>query len=162
MGFIDPYSSECGDKRCRACYDENGVYKMVRKATKREQEAVEKSATTIIETEDRVPHVTEYEDLVDVLPDLAAEYRGIVESIKELEARKKEIGADIEALLSAVDARAFRGDNWVATRVEGAERETIKPELLLAEGVTMTQIEKATVVTQSAGYVQVRELKRGE
>ena len=108
------------------------------------------------------PHFDDFPDIADVLPDLAVETRSIQAQIAKLEKRKKEIAGEIDVLLEAVDSRAIRGDTWIAVRVEGAWLEKVVPELLLVQGVTLDQIEGATVKTQNAGYVQVRGLKEGK
>jgi hypothetical protein len=120
-----------------------------------DKKAAKEPAEALAET----PHVTEFEDLVDILPDLAIEARAINAEITRLEKRKKEIAGEISGLLEAVEQRSIRGDNWVAVRVEGAWQEKIVAELLLKEGVSLKQIAAATSRQQNAGYVQVREIK---
>lgn len=100
-------------------------------------------------------HITEYPDLVDCLPDMAVRYRELLDTIKPLEAEKKELGKDINALLDAVGVKAIRGDGWLATYVDGGNIERIVPERLLELGLTLEDIEAATERKPKAGYVQV-------
>lgn len=105
------------------------------------------------------PHITEFPDLVDVLPDLAVEYRELCDAIAPMEARKKELAEQINALLDAVDQRKIRGDGWVAFYVAGGEVVTLSPEKLLALGVTIDQIEEATERKPKKGHIRVQEVQ---
>lgn len=106
-----------------------------------------------------VPHITEVPELIDVLPELAEEYREIATKIAPLEIRKKEIGADIKALLDAVGRKSIRGNGWIVTRSMDTETETLSREKLLEFGVDIDVIEAAVVKTPKAGYVQVKKSK---
>ncbi len=77
--------------------------------------------------------------------------------MRPLEARKKELQGDINALLQAVEQTRIRGDGWLVTYVEGGYTEKILPEKLLALGLTLTDIESATERKPKAGYIQVRK-----
>ncbi len=103
------------------------------------------------------PHITDFPDLVDILPDLAIECRQVMDAIRPLEARKKELVSDINALLDAVGQKRIRGDGWLAIYIEGGYTERVIPERLLALGLTMTQIEEATERKPKAGHVEVRK-----
>lgn len=113
----------------------------------------------IVETEERIPHITEYEDLVDILPDLAQRHRELTDQEAAIKKEKSEISAELDALLGVYDLRTVRGDSWAVVKVAGAWQEKIVPELLLKEGVSVEQIAAATEKKQNAGYIQVRKLK---
>lgn len=130
-----------------------------RTAKPAEREAVAKRAAAMPTVDSNTPHITDFPDLVDVIPDLAAEYRDISDNLKPLEVRKKEVGDEIKALVDAADLKSVRGTGWIITRSADTFTETIKPELLLANGVTMDQIAASTVRTPRAGYVQVKKLE---
>lgn len=136
-----------------------------RKITKKEKKAIQSKESVngvdpeFVDEKRRVPHITEFEDLIDVLPDLAIEARAIAAKLAPLEARKKEIAEEIKLYLDAVKQTSIRGDNWVAVRTKDTEVESLSPELLVKEGVTLDQIAAAIVKNPKAGYVQVREWK---
>lgn len=110
-----------------------------------------------VDSEKRAKHITEVEDLVDVLPDLAREYRDINIRIAPLEKRKKELGAEIKLLMDAVSETSIRGDDWIAVRSADSETKTLSAERLLLNGVEMDIIEDSYEKSPKAGYVQVKK-----
>jgi hypothetical protein len=120
----------------------------------KEREAIMKKSAA-----DAAPHITEYPDLVDVLPDLCVEYRKYHLQAKEGEEKKKELAPQIEGLLEAVGAKRIRGSSWQVTRVDGGYVESLDPKLLLEHGVSIETIAACTVKTPKKGYIQVTEVK---
>lgn len=98
-------------------------------------------------------------ELADCLPDLCARYRELHIEIAEREKEKKELGADIKALLDAVGQTAVHGTNWVAVRSRDTEKESLSKEKLLENGVGMDVIEASIEKTPVSGYVQVKAWK---
>lgn len=129
-----------------------------RTITPSEQRAIlTKEEVEGVEAEKRVKHITEVEELVDVLPDMAREYRGISAKIAPLEARKKELGAEIKALLDAVEVGSIRGDDWIAIRTKDTKTFTLSAEKLLMNGVEMDVIKESYDESPKAGFVQVKK-----
>lgn len=123
----------------------------------REAEALAKAAA--VPGADQTPHITRYPDLVDILPDMAVEYRALSDQIKQLEDRKKELGTELKALMDAAEATSIRGDGWVVTRSRDTETNKLSPELLLKAGVGYEILNACTITEKRAGYVQVKALK---
>lgn len=160
----------CGHPDCRACWGmyERGLISDVemesamaelkgrRSAKPKEQAAIAKQVTAATAA---LPHITAFPELVDVLPDLVEEYRGLLDQEANIKARKEELGPELMALLEAVEQKSIRGNNWVVSRADGAWQSKITAEGLLAQGVTMDQIDAATERKQSRGYVQVKRLE---
>lgn len=124
----------------------------------REQEALDKHAAEIPNGNGTSPHITQFPDLVDVLPDMCAEYRSISDQMKALEDRKRELGSDIKALMDAAEVTSVRGDGWVAIRSRDTETHKLNPEKLLKAGVGWEVLNACTDTTPKAGYVQVKRI----
>lgn len=84
--------------------------------------------------------------------------------IKDLEAEKKEATETIQAYLDACDHKSVAVDDYRVTLVPGKKGSAkIDAKLLLAEGVTVTQIAKATVVGEPGKpYVLVTKGKEAK
>lgn len=104
--------------------------------------------------------LADFPDLIDVLPDLATEYRAIQDQLNKLEARKKELSTEIDPLMLAVGAKSITHEEWTVVRCGGG-RSDVVPELLLMKGVGMDII-KACTKKQSWTYVQVRKPTKAE
>jgi hypothetical protein len=111
---------------------------------------------SVLTTKEYIPHVTEVEDLADVLPEMVSEYQELQEAIAEAEERKRELNDLIKALFEAAEIRAVRGDGWVASRSKDSVRRTLKPEKLLEHGVSMAVIEDSYEEKLQAGSLSVR------
>lgn len=127
-----------------------------RSAKGREKEQLAKAAA---QSDEKSPHITEFPELVDVLPELCEEYRRQHSIAAAAETRKKELASEIKALMDAVEATGIRGDNWVAVRVPDGETNKLDPKLLLKAGVSYQTLNACTVTSPRAGYVQIKELE---
>lgn len=94
-------------------------------------------------------------DLADVLPALAERCRAIADEVARLEAEKKELHAQIGPLMDAAGVRSVVGYGWHVIKATGSNS-SISAELLLANGVDMTVIEKSTR-KKTYSYIQVRK-----
>lgn len=109
--------------------------------------------------------IDKFPELVDVLPPLAAEYRALCRAEETIKLRKKELAADIEPLLLAVDCMSINGidpdtgEPWYAMRSKGGSSK-LDPKLLLARGVGMDVIADCTV-KKTYYYIQVRGPQKG-
>lgn len=95
----------------------------------------------------------------------AVKYRqSIDEKIKALEQEKKDWTETIQAYLDASDHKSVAVDDYRVTLVPGKKGSAkIDAKLLLAEGVTVTQIAKATVVGEPGKpYVLVTKGKEAK
>lgn len=168
MGFLDGASWLCDRADCRVCppYIEEIVLGK-RKATPSELRAMtrlwEKREAATIMADDpttEVHHITQYEDLVDVLPEMIEAYRNAHSAATVAEKTKKELQPQIMGLLEAVGQKSLRGDHWQVTRCgSGKNPDVISAELLLAEGVAMDVIERCTVKGKDkADHIRVTSL----
>lgn len=80
--------------------------------------------------------------------------------INELEAQNKEYMKEVKPILEHLNEDKLLGDTWQAIRVTRTTK-TLKPELLLQQGVTLHQIDMATVENESTSF-QIRERKVGD
>lgn len=91
--------------------------------------------------------------------DLAAEVAELNRQRKELDDQIKEKYTVLRAYMEDVnDAESWsaRGEGWTVSYVRPKPRETLVKELLIQQGVTMKQIQKATKVTEVNPYVTLR------
>ena len=88
-----------------------------------------------------------------------ARYASLGDKMKVLEAKRDNLKVWITLAIEASGAKTLRGAKYQATYVAGARREKLEPKLLLQAGVTVAQIEKATVVTTGKPYVAVSEVR---
>lgn len=153
----------CWEPGCKACeiivenfYDVEDQVLYARTIRKKELEAVAKKERA---NPTGIPSIVHFPELVDVLPDLAVEYRAIKVQQDKLEARRKELAAEIDALLDAAEVLSIRGDGWTVHKTLPGEKKVLSKELLLELGVTLEQLEAATESVPTAGYVQVKEFK---
>ncbi len=89
------------------------------------------------------------------LAHLCESFRDVHDEITALDVAKKSLMREISDIASGHKLQKIAGDGWLLTKSKG--RKTLKKELLLAQGVTMDQIEKATM--PGAGFYQVLERK---
>lgn len=89
--------------------------------------------------------------LVKQLADLSAQ-------IKNLETLKHTVQTDLGAVMVRQSYKSVMMDTYKVTLVE-SQKPTLKKELLLEQGVTMSQIEKATKYTPVL-YVQVTDTQK--
>lgn len=164
----------CCDPKCRACIqivrdfgsDEDYIEYMnmlgKRSIRPKEREAMAKKRADQPydpQMPPTTPHITEFPDLVDVLPDMAKRVRELADAIAPLDEERKSIQKDINALLDAAGAGSIMGDDWIAVRYYDTFTESLSPEKLLAAGVTLEQLQAGTEKKPKAGYVQIRERK---
>lgn len=93
------------------------------------------------------------------LDDWITESCGLADAVEELEAKRKEINAKIAELSERFSLTAVDGSTGLVRRKYTGDRKTIKPELLLANGVTLKTIEKSTVVTEGRNIYTVTRRK---
>lgn len=92
------------------------------------------------------------------LNDACEEYRANLTIVGELTKRNKELmGTTIKPILDSLPDNKVFGDEWQAIRTSRTTSK-IEPQLLLEQGVTVQQIEKATVTSESVSY-SIRERK---
>ena len=89
------------------------------------------------------------------LAELCGECRMIHDEIRAAQEAKKALMAEISAIGRKHKIQKVAREGWVLTRSKG--RKTLKKELLLAQGVAIEVIEKATVPGE--GFYQVLEGK---
>lgn len=110
------------------------------------------------------------EDRADALEVLAGavakEFEDAINEYTRLRAKVKALTEKQDAAKEAITAIVEKSGHktlWIgdyqATYVPGARREKLDPKLLLQAGVTVRQIEKATVVTTGKPYVTISEVK---
>lgn len=104
----------------------------------------------------------EFPDLIDVLPDMAKEYRRIHIQSVIIEKRKKELGSEITALLEAVGHNSIQHDDWVCIRARGRSASSISPEKLLEKGIESDIITACTVEGKVYFYAQVKAINGNE
>jgi hypothetical protein len=93
--------------------------------------------------------------LAEDILELQAEMSRLEEAIR---LKKVEARAIVEGVADAASWSA-RGDGWTVSYVKPNPRETLVRELLIQQGVTLKQIEKATKTTPSTPYVTFRRAK---
>ena len=91
------------------------------------------------------------------LAHLCTSFRDVHDEIRALDEAKKSLMREIVEIGESLGLEKVAGDGWLLTKSKG--RASLKKELLLGQGVTIDQIEKATV--QGAGFYQVLERKEG-
>jgi hypothetical protein len=108
----------------------------------------------------------EMPDAAELFPPRMAELAGHIlelqEKKKELETLIEQHKAEAQGLIEEVaDAASWsaRGDGWTVSYVKPGPRETLVKELLVQQGVSLKQIEKATKKTESKPYVTFRAMK---
>jgi uncharacterized protein YdcH (DUF465 family) len=89
---------------------------------------------------------------------LVQQERSLAAQIKDLETILKTVRTDLGGFMIRFDSKSVMMDTCRVTLVQ-SETKTLKKEKLLEQGVTIDQIEKATVVTPKV-YVQVTETKK--
>jgi len=108
-------------------------------------------------------------EMVAVSDVLGAEFATLGEEILELTDQIKALEEELEpkkvlarALMEDVnedDSWSARANGWSASYVKPKPRKTLVPELLIQQGVKMSQIEKATKTTPSTPFVTFRRSK---
>jgi len=116
------------------------------------------------------PLWTSFGKALEDLPALVAEVARLNAEKKELDEQIVPYNLAIKGLMEAVDdskswsCRDLDAD-WVAIYIKPKPSKRLMPELLIQQGVTMKQIQKATKESPKKPYVQVRKLgdkQRGE
>ncbi len=97
------------------------------------------------------------EEIGDKLARLCAERRELAVAMGVMAAEDEALKDSITKLAAKAGVEKVRGDGWTLSKVV-TTRSSIKPELLLQNGVSMKQIEKSTVSTVSEGYT-LRDIK---
>lgn len=82
---------------------------------------------------------SDFESLVTMRQELSAQK-------KEIETEMKGINEEISGLMAGIESKAVLCDGWKVTLSESI-RKTLKRERLLSAGVTVEQIESATIET---------------
>lgn len=82
-------------------------------------------------------------DIGDVVVTLMAERKALDDEIKAQTAAAREIAEQI----NSKESWSVRDDGWTGSYVKSSDRETLVRELLIQQGVTLRQIEKATKKT---------------
>jgi hypothetical protein len=98
---------------------------------------------------------------------LGDEFLTLGEQILELTSQIKALEEELEpkkllarAMMEETDdsgSWSARADGWSVTYMRPGPRKTIVPELLIQQGVKITQIEKATKLTPSTPFVTFRK-----
>ena len=91
--------------------------------------------------------------------EIGAEVAELVAERKKLDDQIKEKYAILRALMEEVNDDASwsaRGEGWTVSYVVSKPRETLVKELLIQQGVTLRQIEKATKSTPVTPFVTIR------
>lgn len=109
------------------------------------------------------PLWTNFGKALEDLPGLVAEVARLNALKKELDEQIVPYNLAIKGLMESVDdskswsCRDLDAD-WVAIYIKPNPSKRLMPELLIQQGVTMKQIQKATKETPKKPYVQVRKL----
>lgn len=125
-----------------------------RKLKPKEKEALAKVPTP--EGESKMAHISQYPDLVDVLPDLAAESLKLAAEIKPKEVRRKEISVELTALVQYGAGQSVRGEDWAIVYYPETSTWETDDAKLLAAGVDMETIQACKVERKKSAYVQVQ------
>jgi hypothetical protein len=97
-------------------------------------------------------------DQRDHLATLIAEYRALQlqeAALEAIQAKRKEVGAEIEMFLLAADVPTLVHDNLRVTRVEVKGRRTLSQDLLLQHGVDPVVIADSYTTGKPSSYVRV-------
>jgi hypothetical protein len=108
----------------------------------------------------QIDDTANWEDIADEMPDtptLAAEYRDILDRIKELEKRKDELKPQLEAAVIIGGKKALAAGSYRITRVE-SNRKSLSAEKLVEKGVTIEILAECIIITTSS-YPLVTRVK---
>lgn len=108
------------------------------------------------------PLYTNFGKALADLPEMARTVRELNRRIKELKEEADTYNHAIRDLMGTVDDEKSWSvrdidDTWVALYIKPKDRETLVKELLIQQGVTLKQIQKATKITPSKPYASVRD-----